>query len=442
MALTMDSVLALAPDEASAKAARGLTAPAKWPTLGADDHSVWGECQGSGAKPYQTSADLNGPAFRCSCPSRKFPCKHGLALLLIQVQNPDLFNGKARPEWVTEWLNSREAKAQKKEERQAVAAAQPVDPAAAQKRQSQRWTRMSDAAQELAQWLSDQMARGIGSFNPEALKQWHVMAARMVDAQAPGLAQRIRDAAQVVNQGEDWAERLLRRLGLLYLACEAVSRRESLDADLQAELRMVLGWPYDKAEVLEQGAKLRDRWQVLGVAQQERDDRLTERRVWLQGQDSGRRALVLDHAHGGRGFEQAWLTGAVFDATLAFFPGTGASRALCVDRVEAPPCVVPQPDWAMEWQAVAERVAASPWTPLHPIVMRRAVAVMTGGRMHLVAEGQALPAAIGTADAWRLLAASGGHPVSVMGEWDGEVFQPLTAWHPGEAVVLWQRLAS
>jgi uncharacterized Zn finger protein len=26
------------------------------------------------------SVDLSGPAFRCTCPSRKFPCKHGLAL--------------------------------------------------------------------------------------------------------------------------------------------------------------------------------------------------------------------------------------------------------------------------------------------------------------------------------------------------------------------------
>ena len=59
--LTSESVLALAPDDASAKAARGLTSPAKWPTLGADDAAVWGECQGSGSKPYQTQVDLAGP---------------------------------------------------------------------------------------------------------------------------------------------------------------------------------------------------------------------------------------------------------------------------------------------------------------------------------------------------------------------------------------------
>jgi hypothetical protein len=86
--LTTEAVLALAPDDASAKAARGLISPAKWPLRGADDTAVWGECQGSGSRPYQTQVYLAGPAFRCTCPNRKFPCKHGLALLLM----------KARPE--------------------------------------------------------------------------------------------------------------------------------------------------------------------------------------------------------------------------------------------------------------------------------------------------------------------------------------------------------
>jgi SWIM zinc finger len=43
---------------------------------------VWGLCAGSGKRPYQTVVDLTGPAYKCSCPSRKFPCKHALALLL------------------------------------------------------------------------------------------------------------------------------------------------------------------------------------------------------------------------------------------------------------------------------------------------------------------------------------------------------------------------
>ena len=49
-----------------------------------DDTFYMGECSGSGKSNYITSADFIEPGnivCRCSCPSRQFPCKHGLALL-------------------------------------------------------------------------------------------------------------------------------------------------------------------------------------------------------------------------------------------------------------------------------------------------------------------------------------------------------------------------
>ena len=69
MDITVDAVLAMAPDEASVKAARGLASPGKWQTLGFDDAAAWGLCQGSGSKPYQVRVDFSGPACSCSCPS-------------------------------------------------------------------------------------------------------------------------------------------------------------------------------------------------------------------------------------------------------------------------------------------------------------------------------------------------------------------------------------
>lgn len=73
MELTSESVLALAPDASSVKAAQALLKPGQWPTLGFNENAVWGECKGSGSKPYQVEADLSGPVFKCTCPSRKFP---------------------------------------------------------------------------------------------------------------------------------------------------------------------------------------------------------------------------------------------------------------------------------------------------------------------------------------------------------------------------------
>ncbi len=82
MELTSESVLALAPDASSVKAAQALLKPGQWPTLGFNENAVWGECKGSGSKPYQVEADLSGPVFKCTCPSRKLemPEAHGGAI--------------------------------------------------------------------------------------------------------------------------------------------------------------------------------------------------------------------------------------------------------------------------------------------------------------------------------------------------------------------------
>ena len=49
-----------------------------------DDSYYAGSCKGSGKSLYQVSAcfeEGKAPVIRCSCPSRQFPCKHGIALL-------------------------------------------------------------------------------------------------------------------------------------------------------------------------------------------------------------------------------------------------------------------------------------------------------------------------------------------------------------------------
>src|SRR5882757_4592517 len=121
-------VEALAPDASSLSSAHGLARAAGWLHVGAGADPVpglWGLCKGSGAKPYQTCVDLTEPAYRCSCPSRKFPCKHSLALLLLWSGGhvPEA----PAPDWVEEWHQTRSARAQK-------AAARAEEPPKARKR--------------------------------------------------------------------------------------------------------------------------------------------------------------------------------------------------------------------------------------------------------------------------------------------------------------------
>src|SRR5262249_20502421 len=109
---TRETVQSLAPDASSFKSALGLAKAREWQCLELSDRALWGEIKGSGKAPYQTRIDLSAPAFKCSCPSRKFPCKHGLALMLLHVEDPSAFKSTDPPEWVTAWLSGREQRAE------------------------------------------------------------------------------------------------------------------------------------------------------------------------------------------------------------------------------------------------------------------------------------------------------------------------------------------
>ena len=74
-------VTSLAPDAKVAAAGLKLAKTGTWSDVGYHESLLWGQCKGSGKNPYQVCADLAASAFRCSCPSRKFPCKHAVGLL-------------------------------------------------------------------------------------------------------------------------------------------------------------------------------------------------------------------------------------------------------------------------------------------------------------------------------------------------------------------------
>ncbi|MCF6525166.1 SWIM zinc finger family protein, partial [Streptomyces sp. JJ36] len=112
---TAEQVLALAPDASSRKHGSRLAAPEPWSEAGTGDGAVWGLCRGSGSRPYRTVIDVGGgdaPGYRCTCPSRKFPCKHALGLLLLWAGGePAVREGPEPPEWAAEWLGGRRARA-------------------------------------------------------------------------------------------------------------------------------------------------------------------------------------------------------------------------------------------------------------------------------------------------------------------------------------------
>lgn len=87
---TPDEVLALAPDKRSQSDARKQSQRDAWRRLGRDGEAVWGIALGSKGDAYAVYVTAGGvAALRCSCPSRKRPCKHALGLALLEASAPD-----------------------------------------------------------------------------------------------------------------------------------------------------------------------------------------------------------------------------------------------------------------------------------------------------------------------------------------------------------------
>jgi hypothetical protein len=429
---TPEGVLALAPDPGSAKSAQGLAGAKQWESLGRDDIALWGEIRGSGSTPYQARIDLREPAFKCSCPSRKFPCKHGLALLLIFARDASVFKVQERPAWVSAWLDGREQREEKRAEK--AKDAPPVDAKARERRTERREGRIESGLEQLQVWLGDLVRVGLANAKTQPPAYWEAMAARLVDAQAPGLARLVGQLEGLTHTGLGWESRLLHAVARIELVRLAYGRRADLSGDLAEEVRTAIGWTRTQEELDAQPA-IADRWRVLGVAL-ENEDRLRVRRTWLRGRASARPALLLDFAAGTQVMDAGLPVGCEFDGGLAFYPGTTQLRAVVRTREGLPKASdgtlpgAPTIEAALGEYALA--LGRTPWLERWPMAlssMRVTVQARDDGPAFAsVVDGEgkriALPPRF--PQAWHLLAVSGGAAVQLFGEWDGDTFTPLT----------------
>ncbi|KOG34088.1 SWIM zinc finger family protein [Streptomyces resistomycificus] len=440
-----DQVLALAPDASSRKAGSKLGAAGPWSEAGScDEGTVWGLCKGSGSKPYQTVvdiADAAGPAYKCSCPSRKFPCKHALGLLLLWAGGDGVVTSAQPPDWAGEWIEGRRKRATEKRAAGAAGSSSGSgDPEAARRRAERRAERVTAGATELEQRLTDLVRGGLAGAEQAGYGLWEETAARMVDAQASGLAARVRELGAVPASGPGWPVRLLEECALLHLLDQGWLRREQLPEGLAATVRSRIG-----LSASPDGPPVRDRWLVL-AQYDTADARLTTRRIWLYGAESTRTVLLLSYGAAGRAPELALPVGLALDAEVAAYPGAGQLRAALGEQFAPPVPATSRPPGVTPAQA-ADRYGTAlrddPWLDSVPVTLDRVVPTPDGDSWQLAdADGdQALPltpAARSRPGLWRLVALSGGAPVKVFGECGHRGFTPLTAWPegPGEAVRL------
>ena len=455
MSITAEKIEALAPDQASLNAAVKIR-PSAWPLLAvsADQAFAWGECQGSGSTPYRTCLHTPDLGYKCSCPSRKFPCKHALSLMLIFSKAPQNFTGGDVPDWVSDWAGRRKSGSAKPAGEPKPAAslddamsepapdirddkAEARATAQRERLREQREELILRGLDELDLWIGDHLARGLTGFMAQATQTCRTLAQRLVDAKAPGLASLVDNLpARLLALPEPSRHgALIENLGDLHLLSAAYRRQQDLPEPLRHDVRRITGWSIERQALLDMPDALRisGRWLVTGTIVEIQPDRLRRIETWLVacGGDQPVNAVLIDFvpvATGAGG--SAFVPGERLEAELVFYPSAVPLRAVIARQGTTEEL---QKETAMARETLpeatrrySERRAALPW--LGPWQMTLSGVSCVDFERHglWISDGRdGLPLRPANRD--EALVLSGVQLSTLTGLWDGRYFLPLIA---------------
>lgn len=436
---TAEQVKTLAPDPSAFSAGKGLANVRKWASLGANDAALWGECQGSGKDPYKVRIDLSDNTTSCTCPSRKFPCKHAIGLMLLAADSPAKLTESTPPAWVAEWLEkrtTRKSAAVKKAEPKADSESRQKDTA----RRASKRDKLADTGLEaLETWLKDTLRHGLVFAQSARPAYWEEQAARLVDSKLSGAARLVREMAKL--PGDDptrRAEILLLRLSRLHLLAQAYHKLDSLPPETQADVRSLLGWTLSQDELTANTEGVNDDWLVLAQTLEEDEKTGIRSQVtWLWGKTSQKPGLILNYAHRTQPLDASLIPAQTLRGELVYFPGAAPLRAVFKTRQVVEPAFVPTGyrDFSAFLDAYASALGLNPWLEVFPVVLENVV-VMKEETNWMVCDSNhaSLPLSTYFASPWELFSLSGGHPLRVFGLWDGFALLPMAAWDGGRFI--------
>lgn len=379
-------------------AGQKLAGAAGWSNTGATQTLLWGDFQGSGRTPYRVQVNLVGETYKCTCPSRQFPCKHVVGLVLRWSGG----NVDSAPDAPASEVPA--PKAPREVSAKTVAA---------------RERSVAEGLDQLNLWIEDQVRNGIAGISTDPYGWSEPIAKRMIDAKAPGLARWLRSLPALLTHDE-WPRMIIEELGLMRLLIDAYRSIATLSPETSAAVRRHIGFTVSRAEVLATDP-VSDTWQVLGYAET-LEERYTTRRMWLSGRQTGLLVNVQSTAPSGASFDTRLTPGREFTGGVYFYPGGPSSFRVAIPDGDVPTVPIHETDIAgtLLAEALAGRARAmtlDPWLVRYPaVVTARPVQHGKPRRRYLVdADDQALPAVCDD-DRWsRLQAATGGqlHPMLV-----------------------------
>ncbi len=433
MGLTSAQILLMAPDTASASNGQKLSHIKNWKSLGKNDVAIWGECQGSAL--YQVRVEQSGQGYKCSCPSRKFPCKHILALLLLYAQNPQNISENTPPAWVQEWLDRREKAEQRKEAKESSVKESAKSTivsekqlAEKQKRREERQKKILDGLEQLDLWLADLIRNGLANPQIQNPKFWADRAARMTDAQAQGIAGRLLRIGEIVGTGDGWEARVLGELGRLTLLTHAYRNSEKLPLKIKEDLAQMIGWTVQDEELQTQGEKFIDEWIFLGQ-QIESLEKLRCQRTWILGKQTKKVAMILQFSPERQPFKEVYFPGSSQKGEIVYYPSNYPLRAKLNTHIKGFDIyqggISGHADIEQFLGHVAEIVSQSPWVDQFLCILQNVRIIFEASKKKWYVQDQNNQSLLLHNQNWPLLSIAGTNTVDIIGEWDSMQLTPF-----------------
>lgn len=196
--VTEQEIIAMAPNQSAVANAKKISQKGGFVRLecSADDTFYLGECSGSGKSNYITSVDFidpTAPVCRCTCPSRQFPCKHGLALL-FEISAKKSFGVCEIPDDIQKKREKKQARAEKAQTEESVSelseeevAKKKASAAKSAKNAKVKKIKKQLEGLELAEKLvTDLVKAGLGTMGGTALKNYEQLFKQLGDYYLPG----------------------------------------------------------------------------------------------------------------------------------------------------------------------------------------------------------------------------------------------------------------
>ncbi|MEJ1237114.1 SWIM zinc finger family protein [Chryseolinea sp. T2] len=384
MQFSESQVQSLAPNPAAFTAGKKLSSKEQWQSFGRSDRAIWGAIKGSGSSPYLVQIDTISLAYKCTCPSRQFPCKHSIALMLLHAASEKNFaTQEEEPEWVKGWMDKRGTPPKPKtEEKVRTEEEQEQLDKNREKTQTNRLLGVQEGAAELTMWLKDLVRMGLLELPSKNQQEFDRMAARMVDAKAPGLAGWVRALGRLnYDQGQAWQDEALGIISKLFLLLSALKNFDRLSPLWQQTIRNLAGWSQSTKELLadKEAETIKDHWLVVGQEVETTSEDITIQRNWLMGCTHNRQSMILNFGTRFTNIESNILPGTIIEGEMAFFPSVWPQRgALKIQR--AVTNSLPAEPMAFEtWKDVheykAEQLQVNPWLNDIVVVLKDALLI-------------------------------------------------------------------